>query len=336
MSASNPETIYKNLYRANLPAGVTFSAINSNYYFNGQRFNGINSVEFYRKYLFATTGFTSFSPSSFFGAGEQGVWFDPTDLATLFQASDGATSVTAAGQPSGLMLDKSRSSSFGSNIVVNGDFSGGSTGWTLGAGVTIAAGAAVFAAGSGFLQQQLATEAGRAYRVTGAASNFIFCGAWDRAGQQGALSLLSGGNSPTTRAAAFSFIFVATGTTSFIAFSGSAITLDNVTVVPLPLGNQATQATSAARPTYRVTGGIGHLEDDLVDDSINWTAPTGTYTVAWVDTAGNVTIQTAQSLSGATDALRAQRMVGYLAINRTLNEGETTNLTNWFRAKAGV
>jgi hypothetical protein len=106
MSASNPETIYKNLYRANLPAGVTFNSTNANYYYNGQRFNDITSVEFYRNYLFATMGFTA-SPLALFAAGEQGVWYDPSDLSTLFQDSAGTTPVTAAGQPVGRMLDKS-------------------------------------------------------------------------------------------------------------------------------------------------------------------------------------------------------------------------------------
>lgn len=42
-----------------------------------------------------------------FSAGEVGVWYDPSDLTTLFQDSAGTTPVTAAGQPVGRMLDKS-------------------------------------------------------------------------------------------------------------------------------------------------------------------------------------------------------------------------------------
>jgi hypothetical protein len=49
----------------------------------------------------------SFSPSILFGAGEQGVWYDPSDMATLFQDDAGLTPVTAAGQIVGLILDKS-------------------------------------------------------------------------------------------------------------------------------------------------------------------------------------------------------------------------------------
>ncbi len=49
----------------------------------------------------------AFSPASLFASGEQGVWYDPSDLTTLFQDSAGTTPVTGLEQPVGLMLDKS-------------------------------------------------------------------------------------------------------------------------------------------------------------------------------------------------------------------------------------
>lgn len=49
----------------------------------------------------------SFSPLSLFAAGEQGVWYDPSDFSTMFQDSAGTTPVTATGQPVGKILDKS-------------------------------------------------------------------------------------------------------------------------------------------------------------------------------------------------------------------------------------
>jgi len=48
-----------------------------------------------------------FSPRSLFAAGEQGAWYDPSDLSSLFQDSAGTTPVTAVSQPVGLMKDKS-------------------------------------------------------------------------------------------------------------------------------------------------------------------------------------------------------------------------------------
>lgn len=47
-----------------------------------------------------------FHPSILFSSGEQGVWYDPSDLSSMFQ--DAAGTIPAAyGQPVGLILDKS-------------------------------------------------------------------------------------------------------------------------------------------------------------------------------------------------------------------------------------
>lgn len=48
-----------------------------------------------------------FNPLTLFAAGEQGAWYDPSDITTLFQDTAGTTPVAAAGQSVGLMLDKS-------------------------------------------------------------------------------------------------------------------------------------------------------------------------------------------------------------------------------------
>ena len=42
-----------------------------------------------------------------FANGEQGFFYDPSDLSTMFQDAAGTIPVTAAGQPVGLMIDKS-------------------------------------------------------------------------------------------------------------------------------------------------------------------------------------------------------------------------------------
>lgn len=46
-------------------------------------------------------------PVALFANGEQGVFYDPSDLSTLFQDAAGTIPVTGAGQPVGLMKDKS-------------------------------------------------------------------------------------------------------------------------------------------------------------------------------------------------------------------------------------
>ena len=45
--------------------------------------------------------------SLLFGSGQQGAWYDPSDMSTLFQDSAGTVPVTAVEQPVGRILDKS-------------------------------------------------------------------------------------------------------------------------------------------------------------------------------------------------------------------------------------
>jgi hypothetical protein len=52
-------------------------------------------------------GVAAFDPATLFASGEQGGWYDPSDLTTLFQDTAGLTPVTATGQSVGRMLDKS-------------------------------------------------------------------------------------------------------------------------------------------------------------------------------------------------------------------------------------
>jgi len=50
---------------------------------------------------------TEFSILDLFKSGQQGAWYDPSDLTTLYQDSNGTTPVTLDGQPVGLVTDKS-------------------------------------------------------------------------------------------------------------------------------------------------------------------------------------------------------------------------------------
>lgn len=61
-----------------------------------------------------------------FANGEQGVWYDPSDISTLFQDTAGTIPVTGVEQPVGLMLAKSRS--LGPNLAPS---TGSLSGWEL-------------------------------------------------------------------------------------------------------------------------------------------------------------------------------------------------------------
>jgi hypothetical protein len=207
--------------------------------------------------LLADVG-ASFSPASLFAAGEPGVWYDPSDFSTMFQDSVGTTPVTAVEQPVGLLLDKSQGLVLGPELVTNGDFSNGTTGWASGTSFTSTA-----AVVSGEMQvtptvdfgrqyQTITTVAGRSYRFTG--SGRIVSGVAfpyvvvNRAASQGDDLIVQ--YFSTTSLVNFSYVFIATQATTNIILSSRTGTVggfDNISVKLLP-GNHATQSTSASRP----------------------------------------------------------------------------------------
>jgi hypothetical protein len=109
-----------------------------------------------------------FSPAALFAAGEQGVWYDPSDLTTMFQDAAGTTPVTAVEQPVGLRLDKSRGLVLGSELITNGDFAT-DTDWTKATGWSISGGVASYDgtdAPNAMYQTSAALVAPKSYRVT--------------------------------------------------------------------------------------------------------------------------------------------------------------------------
>lgn len=59
-----------------------------------------------------------------FANGEQGFYQDPYDLGVMFQDAAGTTAVNASGQPLGLVLDKSKGLTLGSELFANPTMSG--------------------------------------------------------------------------------------------------------------------------------------------------------------------------------------------------------------------
>lgn len=57
--------------------------------------------------LSTPTSKKSFTPAELFALGELGMWFDPSDLSSMFQDAAGTIPVTAANQQVGKILDKS-------------------------------------------------------------------------------------------------------------------------------------------------------------------------------------------------------------------------------------
>lgn len=267
------------------------------------------------------------SPAALFAAGEVGAWYDPSDLSTMFQDSAGTTPVTTVGQPVGLRLDKSKGLVLGPELVTNGDFSSGTTGWTAAASTIAVVSGELEVTATGVSGQQalgsFSVVAGRAYRVTGlaraAATNSVAKSARvevDISGtRQGRQEVDANG---VTKNIGFTFFATATGVAT-IKLDVASITawgavgdkayFDNISVKELP-GNHASQSTPGSRAIYASVpkGGRRNLltyTEDLTNAV--WTAINGTTKNAALNftfTAANSRIYQSSALaSGATYTL---------------------------------
>lgn len=187
----------------------------------------------------------SFSPLSLFSASEQGVWYDPSDITTLFQDAAGTIPVTAVEQPVGLMLDKSKGLVLGPELVVNGDFSAGGTGWVYGSNWNLSGGnASTDGTATTQLWQLVPMIVGKNYKFE---ADFMFTsGGFGQIYLGGAQSggLFTSGH--VTRY--FTCVDQFYDPLVFSLNGGTVCTVDNISIRELP-GNHAYQATSAKRPT---------------------------------------------------------------------------------------
>ena len=103
----NPKSIYNEFVRANLPAGMTYDSNTNRYVVNNTPWVTYVSAEWYLDYIEKFGYSAGFDPAVLFANNEPGVWYDPSDLSTLFQDTAGTTPVTTPGQTVALMLDKS-------------------------------------------------------------------------------------------------------------------------------------------------------------------------------------------------------------------------------------
>jgi len=203
-------------------------------------------------------GTTALGPRLYFQNGEQGVWYEPSDLSTLFQDAAGTTPVTAVEQPVGLMLDKRLGLVPGSELVTNGDFSGGLTGWTQS---NIGTGTSTVSSGQLVLSFNTSSNRGRVTQQITSASS----GKWYEIRLQ-VISGLPNINIGTSSAAGDTFAATvgSTGLYVYRVLAGSQLwvtflpnagstadsVIDNISVRELP-GNHAytPAAASTSRPT---------------------------------------------------------------------------------------
>ncbi len=287
-------------------------------------------------------GVAAFDPLSLFSSGEQGVFFDPSDLTTMFQDSTGITPVTADGQPVGLILDKSKGLVLGPELVTNGDASEGSTGWSVESATLDTSGGAfavTATAGFGFIQQNISKLGVKSWEIR-------FDVTAQTSANQGVVNIYSTALVLDAASSVLRFnigshrlIYSGDGL-NFIQFrvehSGQTLTFDNISIKELP-GNHASQATAASRPLLAATGLSDWTNYDAVDDVLNTTFPSslGTdCTVARANVGGAPTILTGQTIG--TSYAESTDNAGLIIIDRALTTQETTDLTAWLTAKGAT
>ena len=267
-----------------------------------------------------------------FTNNEQGFFYDPNDLSTMFQDAARTVPVTAVGQPVVLILDKSKEV-LSTEKVVNPGFDS-DTAWLKAGNVTISNGSAILnvAGGNPVLRQNVGLTAGKWYEVTvdvtEVTSGLSLFRIYGTGGSDAIFSITSAGMyKAMTRARSD-----ATGLIGFSASSAS-MKISSASVKELA-GNHAYQTTSAARPILQDTP--RRIDFDTVDDKLITNLPAQLTGCTVIRSAPNVGTQI---LTGQTIPATYEDNTdhcGLIVINRALTASETSQITKLFNKAAGV
>lgn len=261
----------------------------------------------------------SYSPLSLFAAGEQGVWYDPSDFSTMFQDSAGTTPVTAVEQPVGLILDKSKLLAVGADAL-NGAGSFSSAGsWAIGTGWSIGSGVAT-AVNAASMNLPNTLTSGKWYKITLEVTSYTSGTLY--AGTISNLKTMPTGTGIKTA------YFLADATAFYLAglnaFNG---TVDNVVVTEIA-GNHASQSTTTSRPV--LSSRVNLLTYSEQFDNAAWTKGSG------VSVSSNTTIApdgttTADTVTQGASADIQQSGIAAVTTTYTYSISVKRSDTDWLR-----
>ena len=272
--------------------------------------------------------------------------YDRTVLATLFQDYTGTIPVTAASQPVGLMLDKSQGLVLGPELVANGAFDAGITGWTSAAALSWNSGSQSMTVTPSAFNQSVhntgfpAVVAGRSYKVTVTTSHTRGTVRTFEVRVGGGVATFTG---PTGQTVNASVIVLATSTAALdIRYAGIEFdftwTVDNISVKELP-GNHATQPTAGKRPL--TAGSPIYANFDAVDDDLTTTFPASLgagCTVCRSLPGTGASITTGVTIGTTfTDNVDAHALLIFTAAQwAALDAGQIAKITTWLNGRAGL
>ena len=280
-----------------------------------------------------------------FANGEQGFFYDPNDLSTMFQDATGANPVTAAGQPVGLVLDKSK------GLVLGNELSNYSAGFSslsgispVGATLSLVGTALVVTAQAGISRRAeipiSGLTIGRFYKIkivahkSSVGNTQVFYGftAFSKATYSiRVLSETATEYTLTLEATAMSGVIRAYAATE--EFIGAQLIVESISVKEV-LGNHAYQTTSAARPILQ--NNPNRIVYDGVDDKLTTNLPAQLTGCTVVRSAPNVGTQilTNQTIPATYEDNKDH--CGLIVINRALTPSETSAIAAEFSKRAGV
>ena len=248
-----------------------------------------------------------------FSNGEQGFFYDPNDLSTMFKDAAGTVPVTDVGQPVGLILDKSKGLSVGSNI-------------------SLVSTATKTVAGERYIN--LINNVVYAYKwfdieftinsITSLGDVFI------DSPSDGTMLYL------TTSLLGKNKIRILTGSLGIIrlgAFLTSRYDISGITVKELA-GNHAYQNTSSMRPL--LVASPQRIDFDTVDDKLITKLPAQLTGCTVIRSVPNVGTQILTGQTIPTVYEDNQDHCGLIVINRVLTPSETSVITAEFNKRAGV
>jgi hypothetical protein len=256
------------------------------------------------------------------------------DTATMFTDSAGTTPVVSVEQQVGLILDTKRGYLIGAQLVSNGDFSNGLTGWTpvndAGCTTVVTAGQLVMTTttnSAARIRQQISVVAGRSYLVSFLAqvTNTVAALTISDAGWGVGTIYFSGtavnGQSQAIVTATTNSFYLQAQTFSNVA--GLTGTFDNISVRELP-GAHAIQPTAGSRAWLRNRYNQLTWSEDFTN-------------AAWAKTAATITANAATAPDGTltADKMIATAAAGAHGIAAVPTFGNNERVTAYVRAKAG-
>lgn len=280
-----------------------------------------------------------------FANNEQGFFYDPNDLTTMFRDAAGTVPVTGVGQTVGLLLDKSKGLSLSVELNPNTSLDT-LTGWAVGSASTavvensearVTFGGDLGAAAANWFKMDGSYILGKRYTVSFDATYVSGGNLQAGFGYAIGLTVLTSQNASVKQRYSFTSsgnFATAVGLLAFGASSaGSVWKIDNVSVKEVT-GNHSYQTTSSMRPL--LVASPQRLDYDTVDDKLITTLPAQLTGCTVVRSVPNVGTQILTGQTIPTTYNDNTDHCGLIVINRALTPSETSAIAAEFNKRAGV